>query len=360
MRIVFDVDNTICVHTNRDYVNASPVYPMIDKINKLHGQGVEIWLYTSRGQNSCNGDLALIIERNEAILVDWLERHGVCYDKLLFGKPLADFYVDDGSLSIQEFLQSDFEELDGNSNSKIVRLGNIVAKTTHNARYQYDWYNDFEKLGIRSAFVPKNRLLTLNTLKMQYVPGTLGYKITNSALLYKLFAVILEFSNRASTMPFTACNFDGYLESCAKCYSSDSYDKVLAMLSKMKDVIVSNISFCHGDLSLSNVIVSDDWQITLIDPNERECSSWLFDLAKLRCSYNGLEKILGYSDTKEFDVKRFDCAVEEFFGLDIEVVKLLEITRFARIIPYMQKMGKIESEIMLKEKVEELCAKMVV
>lgn len=356
MRIVFDVDNTICVHTNRDYVNAVPVYPMIEKINKLHGQGVEIWLYTSRGQNSCNGDLALIIERNEAILVDWLKRHGVCYDRLLFGKPLADFYVDDGSLSIKEFLQGDFEELDGNSNSKVLRLGDVVAKTTHNARYQYDWYDAFEKLGIRSAFVPANRLLTLNTLKMQYVSGTLGYKITNPVLLHKLFAVILEFSK----VPSTACNFDGYLESCAKCYSSESYDKVLAMLSKMKDVIVSNVSFCHGDLSLSNVIVSDDWQITLIDPNERECSSWLFDLAKLRCSYNGLEKILGYSDTKEFDVKQFDCAVEDFFDLDIEVVKLLEITRFARIIPYMQKMGKIESEIMLKEKVEELCAKMVV
>ena len=61
-----------------------------------------------------------------------------------------------------------------------------------------------------------------------------------------------------------------------------------------------------------------------------------------------------------FDVKQFDCAVEEFFDVDIAIIKLLEITRFARIIPYMQKMGKIESENMLKEKVEELCAKMVV
>lgn len=358
MRIVFDVDNTICVHTNRDYVNASPVYPMIDKINKLHGQGVEIWLYTSRGQNSCNGDLALIIERNEAILVDWLERHGVCYDKLLFGKPLADFYVDDGAMSIKEFMKSDFEVLKGNSNSQVLRLGDIVIKTTHNARYQYDWYNEFESLGIVSVDVPQDRLITLNTLKMERIEGRLLCEDFD----YVSFALLLGAILRFSKFPTQDCDFDGYLKSCASCYCSDEYNSVLAKLAEAKDYVLANTSFCHGDLSLNNVLVREHLnRLVLIDPNKRECSSWLFDLAKLRCSFDGLDEILGYEvGGVPLEVDVFDAVVSSHFKCDMYVLKLLEITRFARILPYMRKMGKIEAEAKIVDKIGELCAKITV
>ena len=75
--LVFDIDDTISVHTNRDYVNAKPVQPVIDKLNRLHDEGYYIKLFTGRGQVSCNGDLNLIIERNKDVLETWLEKHGV-------------------------------------------------------------------------------------------------------------------------------------------------------------------------------------------------------------------------------------------------------------------------------------------
>ena len=60
IKLVFDIDDTICNNKNRDYENAIPFKDVIKKINKLHKQGAKITLYTSRGMVSCNGDIEKI------------------------------------------------------------------------------------------------------------------------------------------------------------------------------------------------------------------------------------------------------------------------------------------------------------
>ena len=49
---------------------------------------------------SCKGNLDLIKEKNEEVLIDWLSRYKVKYHQLIFGKPLADLYVDDKAMNI--------------------------------------------------------------------------------------------------------------------------------------------------------------------------------------------------------------------------------------------------------------------
>ena len=88
IKLVFDIDDTICNNKNRDYENAIPFKDVIKKINKLHKQGAKITLYTSRGMVSCNGDIEKIIKKNKDILERWLEKNKVEYDELVFGKPL--------------------------------------------------------------------------------------------------------------------------------------------------------------------------------------------------------------------------------------------------------------------------------
>ena len=46
--IIFDVDHTILIATNRDYVHAKPIKPMIQKINRLHKRGWTIDLLQCR------------------------------------------------------------------------------------------------------------------------------------------------------------------------------------------------------------------------------------------------------------------------------------------------------------------------
>lgn len=356
MKMMIDVDNTICIHTNRDYVNAAPIQPVIDKVNALYDRGVDICLYTSRGQNSCKGDLALIIERNEAVLVDWLKRHGVKYNELIFGKPLADFYVDDGGMSVKEFLQSDFQQFCGNSNSSILRLGDCVIKDTHNAQFQFDWYRRFEQLGIKGASVPADRLLTLSRLKMEYVQGKLFCNWFSVARLAELVSVVEQFSRIDEG---ENCNFELYLQNCHECYDEPLYRETISVLREYASYANDNVSFCHGDLALDNVIVSaGDDKLVLIDPNEKEWSSWLLDIAKMRCSFDGLEAVFGHVGwNKEYFCgrERFDHIVKSCFQCDMKFVHLLEITRFARILPYMRKMGKKQEQEAIERIIGGLC-----
>lgn len=104
-RIVVDVDDTLCYTVGRDYANASPNMELISKLAALRRDGWIVTLFTARGQVSCNGDLDLIHERVKPILVEWLERHSVEYDELIFGKPYADVYVDDKGMTPEEFLK---------------------------------------------------------------------------------------------------------------------------------------------------------------------------------------------------------------------------------------------------------------
>jgi capsule biosynthesis phosphatase len=107
--LIFDVDLTILEAHNRDYENAEPIQLMIDKINELKKKGYTIILFTARGQLSKNGDMNRIEKENRPVLENWLHRHQVNYDYLLFCKPYGAYYIDDKSLRPDEFLAKDFE-----------------------------------------------------------------------------------------------------------------------------------------------------------------------------------------------------------------------------------------------------------
>ena len=159
---VFDVDDTICRHKNRDYANAEPIVPDIDKIRELRENGCTIVLYTARGQVSCKGDISLIEERNRDILETWLKRHDVPYDKLLFGKPLGDFYVDDKAVNLEDFLAKKQQKLTSGSGATVTTDGNTVVKKANNVHEQNSWYN-IVKGSSQNIPVPKVKSLVVDT-----------------------------------------------------------------------------------------------------------------------------------------------------------------------------------------------------
>lgn len=100
--IVVDIDDTISYTENRDFENSIPYQEVINKINEFYQNGWKIVLFTARGAKSCN-TLEERITKYDAITRTWLDKHGVLYDDLVFGKMNADYYVDDKNISIQEF-----------------------------------------------------------------------------------------------------------------------------------------------------------------------------------------------------------------------------------------------------------------
>jgi len=87
----FDIDGTICSQ-EKDYNNAKPYVDRIEIINGLFEDGNDITLFTARG--------TVTKIDWEKVTINQLKKWNVKYHRLLFGKPDADFYVDDKAVDI--------------------------------------------------------------------------------------------------------------------------------------------------------------------------------------------------------------------------------------------------------------------
>lgn len=91
---VFDIDGVIAkIQKDLDYALAEPNEKMVQIINKLYDYGNRIVLFTARGYVT-GKDWADITKGQMA-------RWGLKYHELKFGKPNADYYVDDRMLSLE-------------------------------------------------------------------------------------------------------------------------------------------------------------------------------------------------------------------------------------------------------------------
>jgi CMP-N-acetylneuraminic acid synthetase len=90
----FDIDGVIATITPvRQYDKACPMEENIRIINALYRQGHKIVLFTARG-SATGVDWTAVTERQ---MKEW----GVRYHELRFGKPAADYYVDDRMISAE-------------------------------------------------------------------------------------------------------------------------------------------------------------------------------------------------------------------------------------------------------------------
>ena len=97
-RFVIDIDGVIAqFDANLDYASVGPNEPMIRAINKLYDMGNEIIIFTARGYVTGKDWRAVTEEQ----FVRW----GLKYHELYFGKPNADYYVDDKMLDMNVLLQ---------------------------------------------------------------------------------------------------------------------------------------------------------------------------------------------------------------------------------------------------------------
>lgn len=95
---VFDIDGVIAkLQKNLDYAISEPDERMIRIINRLYDYGNKIVLFTARGYVT-GKDWSKVTEEQ-------MRRWGVKYHELKFGKPNADYYVDDKMLSLERLLE---------------------------------------------------------------------------------------------------------------------------------------------------------------------------------------------------------------------------------------------------------------
>jgi CMP-N,N'-diacetyllegionaminic acid synthase len=93
LTFAFDLDGVIATLVpDNDYAAAEPYAPAVALVNRLHEAGNRIVIYTARGSHTG-------LDWTETTR-DQLRRWGVRYQDLRFGKPAADYYVDDRMMSL--------------------------------------------------------------------------------------------------------------------------------------------------------------------------------------------------------------------------------------------------------------------
>ena len=116
-RICFDLDNTLVTYPiiNGDYTTVKPIEKNIKLLKYLKCFGNTIIIYTARRMKTHNGNVGKINADVGKITFETLEKFDIPYDEIYFGKPYADFYIDD--LAVNCF--DDIERQIGFYDSKI-------------------------------------------------------------------------------------------------------------------------------------------------------------------------------------------------------------------------------------------------
>ena len=98
----FDIDNIICKTNKSNYRNSKPIKKNINLINQLKSKGYIIKIFTARYMGRFGDDRNKAIEKGKKLTVKQLKKWNVMYDKIFFGKPSSDFYIDDKSIDFKK------------------------------------------------------------------------------------------------------------------------------------------------------------------------------------------------------------------------------------------------------------------
>lgn len=310
MRIVFDLDETICIHRNRDYEHAAPVPGVISRMIELKGcrPDCEIVIYTARGMKSCNGDAAAADAKNRAVTEAWLKRYGVPYDRLVFGKPFADAYVDDKSVSREDWERLGWSRMSGFSGKPLDAVGNIVIKPDDDAR-QRDWYEDYARLGLVCMKTPTVISWSFGRLFLRRVNGNPLARLDADEVFKALpsaSASIREMGSRIKsgrTNDITA--YAAIVRARADGAGMDG-GRAARLERDLQTVgtACAARTFCHGDFTTTNILAAADGYY-IIDPSDTGkvvFSTYLLDAAKMRACLVGLEEaITGRARNGEYE-----------------------------------------------------------
>lgn len=173
----------------------------------------------------------------------------------------------------------------GNSGAALDFRGDFVVKTCSQAKGQVAWFREAEKTGIIPGFrLPQVEAISESQYRIEYIAGFSATMLTSVSEFKKLVDLAEHWASKPST---TNATWDSYLERLQNHVAASNSP----LMQEAFDVVVQyNFprSFCHGDLTLENVLVTGEGELVLIDPNYSFdlYQSWILDLGKLLQSTN--------------------------------------------------------------------------
>jgi capsule biosynthesis phosphatase len=115
-KLVVDIDGTLCPlkKEGESYADLIPDSRMVNALKRWRDKGFKIVFFTARNMRTYEGNMGAINKHTAPVIIKWLDKHGIEYDEIIFGKPWPGpegFYVDDKTIRPSELLTRTDDEI---------------------------------------------------------------------------------------------------------------------------------------------------------------------------------------------------------------------------------------------------------
>lgn len=361
-RICFDLDNTLVTFPTilNDYTSVKPIQKNIDFLKYLKRFGNTIIIYTARRMKTYNGNIGKINSDIGKITFETLDRFNIPYDEIYFGKPHADFYIDDLALNCFD----DMEKEMGYYNNKIeprdfhtINLSDFDTVTKEGDLDGENYYYDNIPRALKDMF-PIKISGTSKRIVIEKIHGVTVTDLYLSEMLSDdIFIHILNSIDRihqCETNTDEINMYENYVPKLVHRYknfdysifqnSESVYESILEKLEKYEMNNFGKKTIIHGDPVFTNIIINGYGKIKFIDMRGKVgnrltiCGDWLYDWAKIYQSIIGYDEIL-LSKTvgpkyKENIIRCFQLYfIDKFSEKDFENLKIITKSLVFTLIP---------------------------
>lgn len=320
-RFCFDLDNTLVTspRTSGDYSTVEPIPETINYLRGLKERGHTVVIYTARRMRTHSGNVGAVVADIGRVTADTLERFGIPYDELHFGKPYAHFYVDDLMVDPRSDLNKEvgfyMEEVRPRHFNR-VEAGKTFRKTSADARrlageiHYHRWLRDNCGEEIRGLF-PRMVSCSEGVLETEAVQGlnfSILYvnEILNEGTLGRLLSALRTLHSVEEGGPERReCdNFAPKLLARADMYDHEAMGvpaaSVASLAAELDAIAAEGFRrvMVHGDPVFSNVLLGTDDRVKMVDMRGAEGDELtvfghpLYDFAKVYQSLCGYDEVL--------------------------------------------------------------------
>jgi capsule biosynthesis phosphatase len=369
-RICFDLDNTLVTYPviPNDYSTCLPIQKNIDFLKYLKKMGNTIIIHTARRMKTHKSNLGRVNADIGKLTFDMLDKMDIPYDEIYFGKPDADFYIDDKGVNCFENLEKELgycncDKVKPRDFNKITKTYlDVIRKDGKDLSGEIYYYSKIPE-NIKYLF-PK--MIHYDSINYKWYDVELidGITLNNLFLLENLstdmFSQILQLIDIIHNQPQIDAtdnvniyeNYNKKMKTRHKEYdysvfpdSNIIYDYLTEQLQKYEENQNGIKTIIHGDLVFTNILVDKKNQIKFIDMRGKQGDTLtiygdkMYDYAKLYQSIIGYDEILQGKFVKNTVYKNallnmIECKVIENYGPDgLFYLKLITSMLLFTLIP---------------------------
>lgn len=356
LRVCFDLDNTLVTHPIifGDYTTVLPIDRNIKYLRLLHRLGHTIIIYTARRFKTHNGNIGAIVADIGKITFDTLDKFNIPYDEIFFGKPYAQFYIDDLAVNANSSLDKALgfydTDITPRSFNKVEYNDKTVVKYTSNEGEIY-WYKNIPE--ISKKYFPLVINIKDNRIELERINGvSYSYLYTNKQLshqhlinLYKALTFI-----HSSAKEYNDNIYANYCHKLVKRFEENKklylkynlvelFSKILLLLEQYENKKEGTVGVIHGDPVFTNVFETPTG-VKLIDMRGKQ-GEFLsiygdvnYDFAKLYQSLIGYDNILNGVEIDDIYRSELIAKFESLLHKDIiKNVKLITASLLISMLP---------------------------